>query len=259
MKVNHATPSPLFHRFAVTKAPAGAVDRFQPAESDDIGIYRPVPGLATAKATLPSAAQVAEQAWEQMAVANQREGRKRAPQIEAKNQILGYPRVNRPYPDAALEKAGVAQDLPLEVHSRFKWLMSEPLVLGENKDVVLLHTQYEGGPTWLDDGEYECRDFFIAARRDPDTGKFVEQGSLMTRRPEFQDVFRSVGSVQAVPERPEQFMVHLEEGTYNGIYGEYTRLYEVTPDGIEEKGHWRGHLKPSEVVGRASERIPCRD
>lgn len=228
-------------------------DRFTPAPNTEVGIYSREQIIAAKPDKIESQSEkLAEDAWKQFAVA--REGRERAPQISERYRVLGHPRINRSYPDRALQNAGVEQNLPMEVTSPFKWLMSKPLVLGENKDIVLLHTQYEGGPTWLDDGEYECRDFFIALRRDPDSAIYKEFGSLMTRKPDWQDVFRSTGPIRPVPGNPNQFMIHLEEGTYSGIYGHYTHLYEVTDDGVRQVGAWSGDKSAEEISHLASER-----
>lgn len=242
------------HKAELSIAP---VDSFTPsAEPESTGAYGPIASLMK---TVPpqsdvaaESQQLADRVWEQFAVA--RDGRERAPMVAARYKVLGHPRINRPYPDKALADAGVEQDLPIEVKSPFKWLLSKPLVLGENKDIVLLHTQYEGGPTWLDDGEYECKDFFIALRRDPETGTYKEQASLMTRKPDWQDVFRSTGPVAPMSNNSKQFAVQLEEGTYSGIFGKATHLYEVSEDGIKQVGGWDSHRSPSELAGLESEK-----
>ena len=253
--INFATTRPARHAVSSSRPQAvvEAGDKFIAGPDMDAGIYHPniFPGAKPVDVEGESR-KLAEGVWKGFAVA--RDGRERAPQISERYRVLGHPRINRSYPDRALEAAGVEQDLPMEVSSPFKWLMSKPLVLGENKDTVLLHAQFEGGPTWLEDGEYECRDFFIALRRDSESGTYKEMGSLMTRKPDWQDVFRTNGPLSPVPGKANQFMAHFEEGTYTGIYGNYTHLYEVSDDGVRQIGGWNGHKSAEEISKLSSER-----
>jgi len=199
---------------------------------------------------------LATAAWKQLAIMEPPEGsragcrqelhdisaRGESYQVRERHRVLGEPRLNRPYPDPSLTEAGVKQNLPMEVKSNFKWLLSTPLVMGRDNDMVLLPTQYEGGPTWLGDGEYECRDFFIAVKRDPDTGIYKEIGAIMTRQPGWQDVYRSVGRTERIPGTDNLFGVYIEGGTYNAMGLKDTLVYEIHEKGIEQVGEWRGHV-----------------
>jgi hypothetical protein len=204
---------------------------------------------------------LASGAWKQLAIIEPPEGSKagcrqelhdiratgESYQVRERHRVLGEPRLNRPYPDPSLTEAGVKQSLPMEVTSPFKWLLSTPLVMGRDHDIVLLPTQYEGGPTWLEDGEYECRDFFIAVKRDPESGIYREIGATMTRQPGWQDVYRSVGRTERIPGTDNRFGVHIEGGTYMAMMIEDTLVYEINEHGIEQVGEWSGHVPFGEL------------
>ncbi|MBI3925634.1 MAG: hypothetical protein HY319_08850 [Armatimonadetes bacterium] len=220
-------------------------DVYAPRQQTEAGIYRPfLPPAANAARS----ARLAEDAWKQLAVLDPTSKEKRySLQTRERARVLGEPRLNRVYPDPDLEKAGVDQSLPMDVKTPFKWLLSKPLVLGENGDVVLLPAQHEGGPTWLGE-ELECRDLFIALKLDRESGRYREIGALQTKPSEYAYVFRSVGPVETVPATPNRFLVHLEEGTYNsGIFARHTHLYEVTGHGIQQVGYSQGHTTAADV------------
>lgn len=229
-------------------------DSFTPSQSVEPLTYTRF--LPAADTVAQKSAKLVEDAWRQLALIEPPEGNTArcrqelhdvgakggAYQIRERHRVLGEPRLNRPYPDPELTSAGVEQNLPMDVKSDFKWLLSAPLVMGKDQDIVLLPTQYEGGPTWLDDGEYECRDFFIAVKHNPETGRYEEIGAKMTRSPGWQDVYRSVGRVEKIPGSDNRFGVHIEAGTHNGLYGKDTLVYEINERGVEQVGEWDGHL-----------------
>ncbi len=265
MVINQAElRGPLYPR-GPKPAPTNGLDYFHRSPPPTGGLYSPSMFSASEASN-----GLVEAAWKQLAIYEPKDGslsrttddlrregiESYAFQIHERYRVLGEPRLNRPYPDPELREAGVEQNLPMDVTSPFKWLLSKPLVLGEHHDIVLLPTQYEGGRSGFGEDEYECRDFFIALKYQPETGRFREIGAEMTREPGFQDVYRSVGPTQKVPGHPRRFGIHVEGGGYSYLNVKDTLVYEVTDEGVKQVGEWEGHIPLSDLAaypGKARE------
>lgn len=82
--------------------------------------------------------------------------------------------LNQPYPSEALSQRGYAHTGRVEVYTPFKYLLYNPIFVNEERSLLLLPTQIEGGVDGFSGEEVCCEDCLILLKLDTADGRFKQ-------------------------------------------------------------------------------------